>query len=71
METKIIDVFEYYGEKASYHFADDSCNEWGLADGAERTALRIFDAFPELHPEMRKVAKGFLWSLERKRPRKT
>ena len=52
--------------KASFHYADDSCKEWHLADDAKQAALKIFDAHPELHDKMR--ANTELWSLSRERP---
>lgn len=66
---EIIEQFNLAGRKASYHYADDSCREWGLARKREEEALAIFDAHPELQEEMREVALGFLWSLNRWRPK--
>lgn len=63
-----VDEFKRAGMDASYHYADDSTKEWGLARKAEREALRLFDAHPEHQDEMREVAKGFLWSLNIERP---
>ena len=52
--------------KASFHYADDSCKEWDLGNDAKQAALKIFDAHPELHEQMR--ANRELWSLEKERP---
>ena len=64
----IVDVFRYVGDKASYHYADETTKEWGLARKMEKIALMIFDACPEHRATMREVAKGFLWSLKTQRP---
>lgn len=60
--------FKELGEKASYHYADDTCKEWGLGDKAKAQALFIFDSNPKMQPELRKVATGFLWTLSIDRP---
>ena len=59
----ILENFKELGEKASYHYADDTCKEWSLGDKAKSECLEIFDANPDLHNTMRAIAKGFLWSL--------
>ncbi len=59
-----LEDFKKAGMTASYHFADDTTKEWGLAKKEEAEALRIFDENPALQPEMREIAKGFLWSLK-------
>ena len=65
----LIEEFIELGNTASYHFADDTCDEWDLGYSAQRKALAIFDAHPELQDEMRKRQK-FLWTLELSRPKK-
>lgn len=65
----ILKEFKRLGEKASFHYADDSCKEWDLASSAESQALHLFDNNSHLQDEMREIARGFLWSLERKRPK--
>ncbi len=55
--------FERLGDEASFHYADDTCKEWGLGQSAEGKAIALFKANPELQDEMREVARGFLWSL--------
>lgn len=62
-DTEVLAEFDRLGKDASYHFADDSGNEWGLANKAMREALALFDANPQLQSQMRELAKGFLWSL--------
>ena len=62
-EMDILENFKELGEKASYHYADDSGKEWSLGNKAKLECLEIFDANPDLHNTMRAIAKGFLWSL--------
>lgn len=64
----VIAEFKRLGDKASFHYADDSTKEWHLADKAKVEALAIFDAHPELHEQMREVARSFLWLLSVSRP---
>ena len=68
MKSEILKQFEKHGNNASYHFADDSTKEWGLAREEEAAALKLFDENEELQPAMRKISAGFLWSLSRRRP---
>jgi len=67
--TTPVEDFKRFGDKASFHYADDSGREWGLADTAKQEALRIFDANPDDQPEMREIAIGFLWGGEMKQLR--
>ena len=67
--TNPITKFRRLGEKASYHFADDSGKEWDLAYKAQREAIEVFDAHPESHETMREIARDFLWAGEFKRQR--
>lgn len=60
-----LELFKKHGMDASHHYADDSCKEWGLASKSKSYAMTIFNDNPELQDEMRVIAKGFLWSLER------
>ena len=60
--------FKELGMQASYHYADDTCKEWGAGDKAKHQALKIFDDNPALQPELRKIAADFLWTLEIDRP---
>ena len=61
----VLEDFKRLGDKASFHFADDSTKEWGLAKVSERSATDLFDAHPELQDEMKEIAKRFLWKLNR------
>lgn len=67
MET-ILEKFAKHARAASYHYADDSCKEWGLAKQQLDAALQLFDGHPELQAEMREAAKDELWSLSMERP---
>ena len=60
---KTLKQFKTAGMNASFHYAADTCSEWGLGDKHKKAALKLFDENPELQPKMRLIAKGFLWSL--------
>lgn len=66
---QILAEFKKHGDKASFHYADDSTSEWELADKAKLQALALFDAHPELRLQMREIGRGFLWLLGMERPR--
>jgi|LakMenE18May11ns_1017448.scaffolds.fasta_scaffold7886793_2 hypothetical protein len=55
--------FEELGNRASFHYADDSCKEWDLARDCKDQAEELFVQHPELREEMIKISKGFLWTL--------
>lgn len=60
--------FNRHGQNASFHYDDDSNKEWHIGDEEKRIALEVFDAFPALQAEFRKIARNFSWSLELERP---
>lgn len=64
----VLEKFTQLGQQASYHYAADRTSEWRLGTPLEREAIELFDQHPELHAEMREIAKGFLWSLAMRRP---
>jgi len=64
----ILIKFKRHASRASYHYADDSCKEWGLAKQDKDAALKIFDDNPAMQSEMRLIAKDELWSLSAARP---
>lgn len=68
MNELILIKFKRHASSASFHYADDSCKEWGLAKQDKNDALKIFDENPELQNEMREIAKDELWSLSNERP---
>ena len=59
----VLEEFKKLGQKASFHYADDTTKEWSLGDTAKRETLKLFDSYPELQDQMRVIAKDFLWSL--------
>lgn len=65
----VMQQFIEAGRQASYHYADDSGNEWKLGHKHKEEALRLFDDNPLLQADMRRVARQeFLWSLRMERP---
>ena len=68
MNEDTLALFKKHASMASYHYADDSCKEWGLADRDKASALAIFDAHPEDEEMLREAASGELWSLSSARP---
>jgi len=62
--------FKRHASRASYHYADDSCKEWGLVKQDKDVALKLFDDNPAMQDEMREMAAGELWSLNSERPLK-
>jgi len=62
-DSLILAKFEELGNRASFHYADDSCKEWDLARNIRDEAEALFIQHPELREEMLKISKGFLWTL--------
>lgn len=61
----MVENFIKHGDKASYHYADDSAGEWGLGNNERDLALEIFDNASD--PErvlMRQAAQKFLWAYD-------
>jgi len=67
-ETETLIEFQRHASRASYHYADDSCKEWGLAKQEKDAAIKLFDDNPSMQNEMREMASGELWSLSSERP---
>jgi hypothetical protein len=63
MKIDLLEKFREDGMQASFHYADDSCKEWGNANRLERECLKVFDNNPELQDEMRVIAESFIWKL--------
>ena len=61
----IIDQFGKHARAASFHYADDTGQEWGLAKTQEAAALELFDDNPDLQADMRVICERQLWSLDR------
>ena len=63
--NEILEQFKKLGMDASFHFADDTGSEWGLAYRDQEKALDLYLKNPSLQEEMKEIAKGFIFSLER------
>ena len=46
-KTDILEEFKSACSKASYHYADDTCDEWDLAEKYARIACEIANEYPE------------------------
>ena len=59
-----LERFKDLGMRASYHYADDTASgEWRLGSSLEAKARELFKQHPDLHDDMRGIAKGFIWTL--------
>lgn len=59
-----VQQFNTAGIKASCHYADDTCSEWGLAHKLVAECLDLWERNPDCHYEMEAVARRFLWSVK-------
>lgn len=62
-DEEILEAFKEAGMQASYHYADDSCKEWDLGFKYSQKAQGLAKEHPHLIPQMREIAKKFLWSF--------
>lgn len=62
-DEEILDAFKEAGMQASYHYADDSGKEWRLGFLYSGQAQLLAKEHPHLIPQMREIAKKFLWSF--------
>ena len=62
-KQKILEEFKTYGMDASYHYADDSGQEWKFAYPLVDKCIKLVKEHPELHEEMREIAKRFIFSM--------
>ena len=62
-KQKILENFKTYGIDASYHYADDSGQEWKFAYPLVDKCVKLVKGHPELHEEMREIAKRFIFSI--------
>ncbi len=62
--NSILKSFKEAGIDASYHWADDTCKEWPQARAMQNKAMDIYWDHPRLQPEMREIAKGFIWTYD-------
>jgi hypothetical protein len=60
---QVLAEFQELGQRASFHLADDTGEEWPQGYSLQAKAVKLFDAHPELQRDMRKIATDFLWSL--------
>ena len=62
-----LERFKDLGMRASYHYAAYICScsgaEWRLGSSLEAKARELFKQHPDLHDDMRGIAKGFIWTL--------
>ena len=63
-ELELLSKFESLGLSASFHFADDSGKEWGIARKEAGEAIALYKQHPELQERMMGLSKQFLWSLK-------
>lgn len=62
MQT-ILEQFEKHASSASFHYADDTCKEWDLADREKAAAMELYSQHPELRDEMRVIINKQLWRI--------
>jgi hypothetical protein len=60
--NETLEQFKSLGMSASFHYADDSCREWGQAKIEELEAMQLYFRNPDLRPQMKEISKGFLWA---------
>ena len=64
-ENELVAEYSRLARKASYHYADDSGGEWGIAGKAKSAAMALYWANPGLRVRFGDAHKGNLWSLPR------
>jgi len=62
-KEEVLKNFKFHGDWASFHYADNTGQEWPLGQEEERKAVAIFHLHPEYQDEMREIAKDFLWKI--------
>ena len=62
-KQEILEEFKTCGMDASYHYADDSGQEWKFAYPLVDKCMKLVKEHPELHEEMREIAKRFIFSI--------
>lgn len=62
-KQEILENFKTYGMDASYHYADDSRQEWKFAYPLVDKCLKLVKEHPELHAEMAEIAKNFIFLM--------
>jgi len=61
---EIIEDFRKNASSASYHYADDSCREWGHAKECVRKCRELLHNHPEHREEFLEIAKTQLCAGE-------
>jgi hypothetical protein len=67
MMSNPVQEFKEYAVRASFHYADDTCEEWGQAKDCENKAMDIYHAHPECQDAMNLIGKEQLWASDFKR----
>ena len=62
-KQKILEEFKKAGLDASYHYADDSGQEWKFAYPLVDKCIKLVKEHPELHKEMKEISKKFIFSM--------
>ena len=62
-KQEILENFKTYGMDASYHYADDSGQEWKFAYPLVDKCIKLVKEHPELHEEMKEISKKFIFSM--------
>ena len=70
-KQEILENFKTYGMDASYHYADDTGQEWKFAYPLVDKCVKLVKEHPELHTEMAEIAKHFLFLMSFKKEGET
>ena len=62
-KQKILENFKTYGMDASFHYADDTGQEWKFAYPLVDKCMKLAKEHTELHTEMREIAKHFIFAM--------
>ena len=62
-KQKILEELKKCGMDASYHYADDTGKEWKFAYSLVDKCIKLVKEHPELHEEMKEIAKHFIFSM--------
>ena len=62
-KQEILEEFKKCGLDASFHYADDSGQEWKFAYPLVSKCMKLAKEYPELHPEMAEIAKNFIFLM--------
>ena len=62
-KQEILEEFKTCGMDASYHYADDTGQEWKFAYPLVDKCMKLVKEHTELREEMREIAKKFIFSI--------